>query len=151
MTVQEVYPPFMAYGRAERQYAKQTQWKHKECFQSWLLPQFGACRVEGISRIDILAFRGKMTDAQLSANRQYSILMTLKLFLRFCRHSLHLNCLDPDEIRLPQRPKPHVHYLTNQEVERVRQAIPVTTFTGLRLRVLVEVLLTTGLRISEAL
>ena len=52
---------------------------------------------------------------------------------------------------MAQRPKPHVVYLTNEEVTRVRRAIPLTTFTGLRLRVLVEVLLTTGLRISEAL
>jgi site-specific recombinase XerD len=151
MTVQEAYPLFMAHGRAERQYAKQTLWKHKECFQSWLLPHLGLHPVAEVSRIDILAFRGKMTDAKLSANRQYSILMTLKLFLKFCQKGLRLNGLDPNEIRLPKRPKPYVQYLTNEEVEQVRQSIPVTTFTGLRLRVLVEVLLTTGLRTSEAL
>jgi integrase/recombinase XerD len=141
----------MAHGRAERQYAKQSLWKHKECFQSWILPLLGERPAEDISRLDILAFRGKMADAKLSANRQYSILMTLKLFLRFYREVLRLNCLDPNEIKLPQRPKPHVHYLTNEEVEQVRAVIPVTTFSGLRLRVLFEVLLTTGLRISEAL
>src|ERR1051326_3239187 len=151
MTVQEAYPLFMAYGRAERQYAKQSLWKHKECFQSWILPRLGERPMEDMSRLDILAFRGKMTDSKLSAVRQYSILMTLKLLLRFYREILRLNCLDPSEIKLPQRPKPHVQYLTNEEVEQVREVIPITTFTGLRLRVLFEVLLTTGLRISEAL
>jgi len=141
----------MAHGRAERQYAKQSLWKHKECFQSWILRLLGERPVEHISRLDILAFRGRMADAKLSANRQYSILTTLKLFLRFYREVLRLKCLDPNEIKLPQRPKPHVHYLINEEVEQVRTVIPVTTFTGLRLRVLFEVLLTTGLRISEAL
>jgi integrase/recombinase XerD len=151
MTVQEGYPLFIAHGRAERQYGKETLGKLRECFQSWILPRLGEVAVERISRLDILAFRGKMTDAGLGANRQYSILMVLKLFLKFCRQVLRLDCLDPNEILLPQRPKPHVQYLTNEEVERARQAIPTTTFTGLRLRVLVEVLLATGLRISEAL
>ena len=141
----------MAYARAERQYAKETLWKHKECFQSWILPRLGDCQVENLSLLHIVDFRSKMTDANLSAARQYSILMTLKLLLRFYREILKLNCLDPNEIRLPKRPKPHVQYLSNEEVERVRDVIPVATFTGLRLRVLFEVLLTTGLRISEAL
>jgi integrase/recombinase XerD len=93
-----------------------------------------------------------MVDAKLSINRQYSILMALKVFFKFCRNVLKIECLDPStEIRLPTRPKPHVHYLTNQEVHRVLDAIKTNTFTGLRMRVLVEVLLATGMRISEAL
>jgi integrase/recombinase XerD len=151
MTVQEAYSVFMAHGRAERQYAKETLGKLKDCFHAWILPNFGEKDAGSISRLDVLALRSKMTDAKLGSNRQYSILMVLKLFLKFCRLVLRLDCLDPNEIQLPRRPKPHVQYLTNEEVDQVRQAIPSTTFTGLRLRVLVEVLLTTGLRISEAL
>lgn len=151
MNVQDSYPLFMAHGRAERQYAVETLGKLKDCFRSWILPSFADRSIREISRVDILAFRARMTDARLGANRQYSILMVLKLFLKFCREILRLDCLDPNEIRLPQRPRPHVHYLTNEEVEQIRRVIPTTTFTGLRLRVLVEVLLTTGLRISESL
>jgi integrase/recombinase XerD len=152
MNMQETYPVFLAHGRAERQYAKETLGKLKDCFHAWILPHLGPLPVEEISRIDILSLRSKMADASLSINRQYSILMVLKLFFRFCRQVLKINCLDPDtEIQLPQRPKPHVQYLTNEEVDQIQRAIPTMTFTGLRMRVLVEVLLTTGLRISEAL
>jgi len=151
MNIEEAYPLFLAYGRAERQYAKETLGKLKDCFTSWILPHLGEKDPQGLSLLDILAFRSKMVDANLGTNRQYSILMALKLFLKFCRQVLKVNCLDPNEIRLPKRPKPHVHYLTNEEVDRLRSVIPTTTFTGLRMRVLVEVLLTTGLRISEAL
>jgi hypothetical protein len=39
--------------------------------------------------------------------------MAMKVFCKFCRQVLKLECLDPDrEIQLPQRPKPFVHYLT---------------------------------------
>jgi integrase/recombinase XerD len=78
--------------------------------------------------------------------------MALKVFCKFCRQVLKLSCLDPDrEIPLPQRPKPYVQYLINSEVDRLRNCIETHKFTGLRMRTLIEVLLTTGLRISEAL
>ncbi len=151
MTIEEAYPLFLAHGRAERQYAKETLGKLKDCFTSWILPHLEGKDLEELSNLDILSFRSKMMDAKLGANRQYSILMVLKLFLKFCRHVLKLSCLDPNEIRLPQRPNPDVHYLTNEEVDRLVGVINTTTFTGLRMRILVEVLLNTGLRISEAL
>lgn len=152
MNIEEAHAIFLEYGRAERHYAKETLTKFKDCFRSWILPHLGDRPVEDISRLDMLSFRSKMVDANLGINRQYSILMVLKLFFKFCRQVMKINCLDPDrEIQLPQRPKPHVHYLTNAEVEHIQKVIPIHTFTGLRLRVLVEVLLATGLRISEAL
>jgi site-specific recombinase XerD len=152
MKVQEAYPLFLAYGRAERQYAQQTLVKLKDCFSAWILPYLGEKDLEDLARSDLILFRSEFVDAKLGTNRQYSILMAMKLFLKFCRRVLKINCLDPDvEIRLPLRPKPHVHYLTNEEVERLLRVIKTNTFTGLRMRVLVEVLLTTGLRISEAL
>ncbi len=152
MTIQEAYPLFLAHGRAERHYAQQTLGKLRDCFNAWILPCLGDKELESLSRADVLSFRGEMVDAKLGINRQYGILMALKLFLRFSRHVLKVNALDPDaEIRLPPRPKPHVHYLNNEEVARLLSVIRTNTFSGLRMRTLVEVLLGTGLRISEAL
>jgi len=152
MRLEEAHPLFLTHGRAERQYAAETLTKLKDCFSAWILPQLGNKDLEALSRLDILRFRSALVDANLGTNRQYSVLMALKLFLKFCRQVLKLNCLDPDtEVKLPQRPKPHVHYLTNEEVGRLCDVIRTTTFTGLRMRVLVEVLVTTGLRISEPL
>jgi integrase/recombinase XerD len=152
MRLQEAYPLFLTHGRAERQYAAETLIKLKDCFAAWILPQLGDEDLESLWRLDILRFRSAFVEANLGMNRQYSVLMALKVFLKFCRQILKINCLDPDaEIQLPQRPKPHVYYLTNEEVGRLCDVIKTTTFTGLRMRVLVEVLVTTGLRISEAL
>ncbi|MGA2269464.1 MAG: tyrosine-type recombinase/integrase [Bryobacteraceae bacterium] len=152
MKVEEAYPLFLVHSRAERQYAPETLTKLKDCFGAWILPRLGNKDLEGLTRYDILLFRSALVDAKLGTNRQYSLLMALKLFLKFCRQVLKLNCLDPDtEVKLPQRPKPHVHYLNNEEVQRLLDVMNINTFTGLRMRVLVEVLLATGLRISEAL
>ena len=152
MKVSEAYQLFMAHGRAERGYAKETLWKHEECFRSWIQPHLGDKELEGLDRTDLLTFRAAMVKKGIGANRQYSILMALKLFLKFCRVALKLNCLDPStEIPLPPRPLPDVQYLTDTEVERVLAVLPSNNFTGTRLRALIVLLLNTGLRISEAL
>jgi len=152
MTIREIQSLFLKYGRGERNYAPETVAKLQDCFQSWILPVLGDVDVASLTRLDVAKLRTAMTDRGIGLNRQYSVLMAMKVFCKFCRQVLKLDCLDPDrEIQLPQRPRPFVHYLTNQEVGRLRNVIETHKFTGLRLRVLIEVLLTAGLRISEAL
>lgn len=152
MNIREAHNLFLSYGRAERNYAPETLIKLKDCFNAWILPTLGDIAVSEMTRADVLRLRNAMLDRGIGINRQYSILMALKTFCKFCRQVLRLNCLDPDrEIPLPERPEPFVHYLSNQEVARIKNVIEAHTFTGLRMRTLVEVLLNTGLRISEAL
>ena len=152
MKIVEAHNLFISYGRGERNYARETLVKLQDCFRCWLLPVIGDLDVGSMTRMDVLRLRTAMMDRGVGVNRQYSVLMALKVFCKFCREILKLNCIDPDrEIPLPQRPKPFVHYLTNGEVQRLRDSIETHKFTGLRMRTLVEVLLTTGVRISEAL
>ena len=62
-----------------------------------------------------------------------------------------MDVIDPAEIPLPSRGKPNVVALTNTEIERLVSGINPNTYSGVRLRALIELLLATGLRISEAL
>lgn len=59
--------------------------------------------------------------------------------------------INPDLITIPKRPRREVVFLTNEEIKRFRESIETRTWYGLRFRMLVEVLLGTGMRISEAL
>jgi integrase/recombinase XerD len=151
LTVRQALESFFTYGRVERQYATETQDKIKECFRSWLLPHFGDLQLTGIKPIHILSFRQAMAADNLSIARQYSLLMVLKLFLKFCRTVLEINCLDPATIKLPRRKNPNVQYLTNVEIQAIRREIDTSRLLGLRLRALFETLLATGMRISEAI
>jgi integrase/recombinase XerD len=135
----------------ERQYAAETQYKIKECFRSWLLPHFGDLELSGVKPVHVLSFRQTMAAANLSIARQYSLLMTFKLFLKFCRTVLEVNGLDPASVKLPRRKNPNVQYLTNREIQALRREIDTYRILGLRLRALFETLLATGMRISEAL
>lgn len=152
MTIKELYSSFLSYGRGERNYSKESLVKLRDCFHAWIVPVLGEIDIENLTRMDIMNLRNAMLDRGIGVSRQYGVLMWLKTFCKFCRGVLHINCLDPDkEIRLPKKPAPFVHYLSNDEVQRLRDSIDIHRFSGLRMRTLVEVLLTTGLRISEAL
>jgi integrase/recombinase XerD len=151
MNFDEAFGPFILHGQVERGYSPQTLDKFRECFRSWILRRLGHLPIEQVNYLSLLEFRKSMADAELSVDRQYSILMVLKLLFRFCRERLRLSCFDPAEISLPRRVFKRVEYLTDQEVVQLIRIIPTRTLTGLRLRALIEVLLSTGLRISEAL
>jgi integrase/recombinase XerD len=151
MRVFEAVEPFLLYCQVERQYSPESQQKMKEAFNSWLLRSFGRLEIASIRSMHILAFRQAMASKGLSIARQYGLLMVLKLFLKFCRTVLELNCLDPSTIKLPTRKAPNVEYLTNSEIEAIRQNIDTLRISGVRLRALFETLLATGMRISEAI
>ena len=112
---------------------------------------FGRLEITAIRSMHILAFRQAMASKNLSIARQYGLLMTLKLFLKFCRTVLELNCIDPSTIKLPARKAPKVEYLTNSEIKAIRHNIDPSRISGVRLRALFETLLATGMRISEAI
>src|SRR4051794_32443647 len=118
MNTSEATKIFIEYGRAERGYARETLGKQRDCFASWILPAWGELEVESLDRLAIMRLRSAMVAKGIGTNRQYSVLMVLKLFLKFCREVLRLSCLDPHEIKLPPRPKPHVQYLKNNEIAR---------------------------------
>ena len=60
-----------------------------------------------------------------------------------------LDCLAPDKIELPKSQPAQVQFLTNEELERLLKSPDVNTMAGLRDRALIELLFSTGLRVSE--
>jgi integrase/recombinase XerD len=151
MRLRDALDPFLLYGRVEKMYASQTLDKFRECLRSRILPCLGDVPLAQLGYLDILALRKKMVDDRLSTARQYNVLMVLKLMLRFCRDRLEAECCDPDKVRLPRRLHNKVQFLTDQEIAQLLRVIPTHTATGVRTRALIEVLLSTGMRISEAL
>jgi site-specific recombinase XerD len=151
MQLQTLVEPYLMFCKAEKNNAPQTLDKYRECFRSWIVVHLGQKHIEHLSRLEIIGFRHTMVERGLSIARQYSVLIALKSFLKFCRHVLKMDVIDPADIPLPSRGKPNVVALTNTEIERLVSGINPNTFSGVRLRALIELLLATGLRISEAL
>ena len=151
MKLFQAVEPYLTYCQVEKLNSRQTVDKYRECFRTWIKPLLGENDLESLTAVDVMFFKRAMVNKGLSPSRQYSIIIALKTFLRFCIEILKVQALDPKEVKLPDRGKPDVLVLSPEEVSKLIANISIITYSGSRLRALVELLLATGMRISEAL
>jgi integrase/recombinase XerD len=151
MKLFQAVEPYLTYCQVEKLNSPQTVDKYREVCRTWITPLLGESDLESLTAVDIMSFKRAMVNKGLSPSRQYSIIITLKTLLRFCIEILKVQTLDPKEVKLPDRGKPDVLVLSPEEVQKLLANISIDTFSGSRLRALVELLLATGMRISEAL
>ena len=87
-------------------------------------------------------------NANLSVLTQSYHLIALRGFLKYLARR-GINSLDPSLVDLPRAHKKQVTFLHFDEVERLLDAIPDDTESGLRDRAIIELLFSGGLRVSE--
>ena len=153
-------PSFLKYGQYELSLSPATVQKYEEGLR-WVVRDIGDLEVESITPGHFTELKQKIMERGAGVSRVSSIVFAMKSFLRFCRDAMNLNVLDPKEVRPPKRVRREVIYLTNEEVRQFVDSIKLYNTSqkvagkvymgGLRFRTLVEVLLGTGMRISEAL
>lgn len=91
---------------------------------------------------------GTNTSDELSKITQNYHLIALRSFLRFCAKR-SLAALPADKIELARTRRPQVTFLTADELERLTAQPDTSTLLGLRDRAIIELLFSSGLRISE--
>lgn len=89
-------------------------------------------------------------EAGLSLSRltQSYHLIALRSFLGYCSKRA-IETLTPDKIELPKTKRKQVSFLSQEETLRLLDAIDTQTLIGLRDRAIVELLFSSGLRVSE--
>lgn len=91
---------------------------------------------------------GTNTSDELQKTTQNYHLIALRSFLRFCSKR-DIPALAPDKIELAKTTRTQVTYLSAEEIGRLLNAIKTNTPQGLRDRAIVELLFSSGLRVSE--
>ena len=91
---------------------------------------------------------GTNTSDELSKTTQNYHLIALRSLLRFCAKRGY-PALAPDKIELARTRRPQVTFLTPEELERLASQPDTLTLAGLRDRAIIELLFSSGLRISE--
>jgi site-specific recombinase XerD len=91
---------------------------------------------------------GTNSSDELSKVTQNYHLIALRSFLRYCAKR-GLPALQPDKIELARTQRPQVTFLTPEELERLSAQPNVATLNGLRDRAIIELLFSSGLRVSE--
>lgn len=91
---------------------------------------------------------GTNTSEELSKTTQNYHLIALRSFLRYCAKR-ELPALAPDKIELARTKRPQVTFLSPEELSRLASQPDVSSLNGLRDRAIIELLFSSGLRISE--
>jgi len=95
-----------------------------------------------------LARLGTNTSDELGKVTQNYHLIALRAFLRFCAKR-DIPALPPDKIELARTKRKQVTFLNEEELERLFQQPDISTLIGLRDRAILELLFSSGLRVSE--
>lgn len=91
---------------------------------------------------------GTNTSDELSKTTQNYHLIALRSFLKFCAKR-DWTALPADKIELARTKRPQVTFLSPEEVDRLVSQPKLETLNGLRDRAILELLFSSGLRISE--
>jgi site-specific recombinase XerD len=91
---------------------------------------------------------GTNTSDEMSKTTQNYHLIALRSFLRFCAKRSY-DAMNADKIELARTTRPQVTFLNPEELERLAAQPKTDTVNGLRDRAIIELLFTSGLRVSE--
>jgi integrase/recombinase XerD len=155
-TLRELMPYFLGYGKVELRWAAGTLEKYEDAM-GWVIRWLDDIPPGRITQQHILLIKAQCARRNHGPSRVAHILAALKAFLRFCQLAVGIETMDAKQIRQPRLPKREVQFLSPEEVQQYVAAIPLRKgprsydIDWLGFRVLVEVLLGTGARISEAL
>ena len=162
LRISQLVPEFIRHGQVELSMSPETLKKYQECLD-WVVRHIGDLEVTILDSGHITLLKQKLMERGVGQARIANMVFALKSFLRFCKNDRQLNVLDHKQIKSPKRERREVEYLTTDEVKQFVDSIKIETrwhnskkgrfinIEGLRFRTLVEVLLGTGMRISEAL
>jgi len=163
ITISQAMPGFLRYARFELCLAEQSVKKYGDVLR-WVCEDLGDIPVEEIDLAHVTLLKQKNYSKGAGESRLITVVFALKSFLRYCGGVLGVPIMDVRLIRSPKRTRREVLFLNNEEINQFIQCIkigninpqknknvPEIRIDGLRFRTLVEVLLGTGVRISEAL
>ena len=157
LTVSQALPGFVEYMWVERRFSAATVSKYKQNITSFMR-DVGDVGVSDLKLAHIVALKSSMAKRGVQESGMASAIFAIKNLLTYARDFLHVRVMDLSVIRAANPPRRQVVYLSPEEIKQFISAITVTNtwegsprLFGYCLRALVETLLASAMRISEAL
>ena len=158
MTVNDAIEQFLEYLEVEKGCSRLTieSYRHKlGRFKEWVTGETEVCSVEGIDlelirnyRLHLARLMG-LDGERLERVTQGYHLIALRALLRYLAVQRNLDVLAADKIELPKAVSRSVSFLNLDEVERLMSSADRPEEPGLRDRAILEMLFSTGMRVSE--
>ncbi len=156
-TIRELLPYYIAVASHEWGFSPKTVTTYVEGIKR-VLKVVGDITPEQIDLQRVVAIKGDLAANHAGEYHVRHIVNSVRSFLRFSRLVLGLNVMEPQAITMPSIPRREVIFLKPIEIEQFVSAIPAYDEKTKRMdgrwlgfRCLVEVLVATGMRITEAL
>ncbi|HLM83732.1 MAG TPA: tyrosine-type recombinase/integrase [Candidatus Bathyarchaeia archaeon] len=150
-TIQNTAEEFLMWLQVERRFAPSSVVKYRSILKCFVR-DVGNVEIDRFTMEHIFELKKILYERQNSEVFIGVTLACIKGLLKYCRNQRSAPLrLNPDEITIPKRPRREVVFLTSEEIQRFKESIDIKPIYGLRFRTLVEVLLASGMRISEAL
>lgn len=148
--VSEMIPAFLEYIRVEEGRVPVTIIRYQAHLDRFIR-EVGDCAVSEITPDKIAIYKRKLLDSRLAPATMTALLSCIRSFLRYLRDVRQVRVMDAEKIKRIRIPNRAVDFLTKEEVDRMLAAIPGETWGGRRDKALVELLFSSGMRISEVL
>lgn len=119
-------------------------------FQLWA-EEYGFKQIEEISRDDVIEFQSFLLRNHIPAPSKSTVnfyLIALRGLLKYLSDE-DLKVLSPQKIVLAKTPHRQIQFLDGDDLEKIKQSISGDHLAELRNRAIVDVLFSTGLRVSE--
>ena len=145
---------FLRYLKLEKQYSIHTSTNYKRDinqFEKFLNEQYDYL-LNDIGKVSQAVIREYLSTMIISGISRRSVarkLSALRSFFKYLFRQGDIQKTPTDNISAPKLNKPLPKFLTIKEIDRLVNAIDRDTITGKRIYALIEVLYSTGMRVSE--
>lgn len=153
MYLSELIIDFIEYIEVERGRSQKTA-ENYHLYLMRLVEFAGDVEVEKIDeellrkwRLWLNRYKNDQDDTLATITQSYH-LIAFRSFLTYCSKR-NIDTLSPEKVELPKVRRKQVSFLSQEEVVRLFEAIEPGTLIGLRDRAIVELLFSSGLRVSE--
>lgn len=153
MRVQSLLTDFLEYLEIEQNRSQKTIANYDH-YLSRLIDYAGDIEIKDISPEMVRKWRlwlnrlGTNTSDELEKTTQNYHLIALRSFLKYCAKR-DIPALSPEKIELSRTTRKQVTFLSEDEMERLLQQPDIAAVAGLRDRAILELLFSSGLRVSE--
>ena len=146
----ELVEGFLEYARYELNFSPQTIRKYGKNLE-YFIRDIGDKPVEQYEVQEFVHLKKLMMERGNCETTIAGVVYAVRSFMLYCKNFLNLNVIQTKQIRPPKRFKREVIFLTKEEIEAFIGTIKTKNWNEFRFRVLVEILLGTGMRIGEVL
>lgn len=147
----ELMPRWLDYAETELNYRPETLDRYKYCFGYAIKYMDCGLSPTLITINEVIALKGVLKSRNISPSYVNIVLSAIISFLKYCEFARIPLKINHKEIKKMKVPKRQVIFLTPEEVKKLLSVIKGKGIRGIRQRALIEFLLGTAMRISEAL